>query len=193
MTITKIQIRNNSFSVEGKPTTVKQIELFIGGLMFSKDVQSEGDIKQAEMIAKDNGQQLYRLDTERQQPPQMRQRTWSNQHKGSLDDLDLTFLNLHGENKDVVSWFDASWKNEPCPRFTRINGRKNALLIIMDYQDVLKRENKVEDRFSLWELLRTDDGTTDEYEIDDGQIDQEFLYSGSDLNELQRLIKVHSK
>jgi hypothetical protein len=56
--ITKIQVRNNQ--IDGK--TVKQIELWMGDLVFHTDVKSERDIKLAKRLAEDSGQELFRID-----------------------------------------------------------------------------------------------------------------------------------
>lgn len=47
MKITKIQVRNNEYSGD---VEVKQIELFVGDLIFRSDVQSERDINLAKRL-----------------------------------------------------------------------------------------------------------------------------------------------
>jgi len=56
--LTKIQVRNNQYDNKN----VKQIELFIGGMEFRTDVQSERDIAQAQRLADECGEPLHRID-----------------------------------------------------------------------------------------------------------------------------------
>jgi hypothetical protein len=56
--LTKIQVRNNQFD----NLTVKQIELFLGGMEFRSDVQSVRDIALAQRLADECGQPLHRID-----------------------------------------------------------------------------------------------------------------------------------
>lgn len=60
--ITKIQVRNNEFSDSNGTVKVKQIELWIGGMEFRRDVHSETDIRMAERLASDAEQALHRVD-----------------------------------------------------------------------------------------------------------------------------------
>jgi hypothetical protein len=191
MDITKIQIRNNSFNNGSVHQQVKQIELFIGGMEFRKDVQSERDINCAKRIANEAGIELYRVDViqEQSQVKNRIARTWYNQHPKSLDDLDLSFFNLDGKNKDIGAWFDSSWKNDPRPSFTLANGKENAFVLYLDHTEVSDRENDQEDRFILLLFPRTDDGSTDDYDIDCATGDEPVLYEGSNFEALITTIK----
>jgi hypothetical protein len=188
--ITKIQVRDNQ--IENK--TVKQIEMFIGGLLFRCDVQSETDIKQAQRIADECGEKLYRVDmeqSEKENKPVII-RTWSNQHPNSLDDLDLSYFNLDGANEDKVSWEDCSWKNESRPSFMTFQSNKKAFLLYLDHKAIEKRECKNEDRFLLLLLPRTDDGTSlENYKVDLIQGDEPILYMGSDVKALIGVIEAN--
>lgn len=118
-------------------------------------------------------------------------RTWSNQHPKSLNDLDLSFFNLSGQGTGP-SWCDTSWKNDTCPSFTIANGKEAALNLFLDYEDISDREDDVEDRFYLRSFPRIDDGSTDDYEIDQANGDEPVLYSGSDFELLIQTIKANT-
>ena len=62
--ITKIQVRKNEYKSGGSTTKLRQIELWIGGMEFKRDVNSETDIKMAERLTSDAGLTLYRIDLE---------------------------------------------------------------------------------------------------------------------------------
>lgn len=60
MNLSKIQVRINQCGSK----KVKQIELFLGDLLFTADVCSERDISLAQRLADENNIILYRIDLE---------------------------------------------------------------------------------------------------------------------------------
>ena len=64
--ITKIQVRNNEYKDANGTTKVKQIELWIGGMEFRRDVNSETDIRMAERLASEAELEFYRVDLEQE-------------------------------------------------------------------------------------------------------------------------------
>lgn len=119
-------------------------------------------------------------------------RTWANQHPNSLSDLDLSFFNLENKDNSQPSWDDMSWKNDSCPSFSIANGKECALLLLIDYRKIADREGHAEARFHLRAFPRIDDGTSDNYEIDQANGDEPTLYEGNNYAILKAVIKANS-
>lgn len=186
----KIQIRNNQ--IDNKE--VKQIEMFVGGLTFYCDVQSNSDIKKAEKLAIDSGLTLHRLDESSSPEVKQIERSWENQHPNSLNDLDLSFFNLDGSNKDSPSWHDTSWCNDTRPSFTYPASATEVFVVYLAHKLQDNREDKHEDRYLLMLMPRLDDGTDfEKYELDFCSGDEPTLYTGSDFDLLIQIIMENSK